>query len=134
MPLELTNACNMSRVMCGRNAADFKPAFFDMGIFRSLEPLMVTVEEAMGWGELAVHPRFEEKLQAISRHGARACFCANRMSLDALKDAIFDCNVEVFAVSVDGASPVAKSKRARTSRLTGKNRPTFAIIAKALYL
>ena len=51
--LELTNACNLNCVMCGRNAADFKPTVFDMNVFRSLEPIMDTIEEVtlMGWGE-----------------------------------------------------------------------------------
>lgn len=40
--LELTNACNLNCIMCGRNAADFKLTSFDMDIFRSLEPLMDT--------------------------------------------------------------------------------------------
>ena len=50
--LELTNACNLNCKMCGRNAADFKPTFFDMDVFRSLEPIMDTVEEVtlMGVG------------------------------------------------------------------------------------
>ena len=30
---ELTNACNLNCVMCGRNAADFKPTVFDMDAF-----------------------------------------------------------------------------------------------------
>ena len=42
---ELTNACNLNCIMCGRNAADFKPTVFDMDVFRSFEPLMDTVEE-----------------------------------------------------------------------------------------
>ncbi len=33
---ELTNACNLNCVICGRNAADFKPTVFDMEVFRSL--------------------------------------------------------------------------------------------------
>ena len=62
--LELANACNLNCVMCGRNAADFKPTRFDMDVFRSLEPLMDTIEEVtlMGWGEPTVHPNFEEML------------------------------------------------------------------------
>ena len=39
---ELTNACNLNCIMCGRNAADFKPTMFDMDVFRSFEPLMDT--------------------------------------------------------------------------------------------
>ena len=37
---ELTNACNLNCVMCGRNAADFKLTSFDMDVFRSFEPIM----------------------------------------------------------------------------------------------
>lgn len=51
---ELTNACNLNCIMCGRNAADFKLTSFDMDIFRSFEPMMDTIEEVtlMGWGSL----------------------------------------------------------------------------------
>ena len=59
---ELTNACNLNCVMCGRNAANFKPTVFDMDVFRSFEPLMDMVEEVtlMGWGEQTIHPHFNE--------------------------------------------------------------------------
>ena len=71
---ELTNACNLNCVMCGRNAADFKATRFDMDVFRSLEPLMDTIEEVtlMGWGEPTVHPDFPEMLRIINEHSARA--------------------------------------------------------------
>ena len=42
---ELTNLCNLNCVMCGRNAADFKPTLFDMEWFYKLEPLCDTIEE-----------------------------------------------------------------------------------------
>ena len=63
--LELTNACNLNCVMCGRNAADFKLTSFDMDVFRSLEPLMDTVEEVtlMGWGEPTIHPHLRKCLR-----------------------------------------------------------------------
>ena len=35
--LELTNACNLNCVMCGRNAAQFKPTVFDMEWLRYFE-------------------------------------------------------------------------------------------------
>lgn len=57
---ELTNACNLNCVMCGRNAADFKLTSFDMDVFRSFEPLMDTIEEVtlMGWGGTYHSPAF----------------------------------------------------------------------------
>ena len=80
---ELTNACNLNCVMCGRNAADFKMTAFDMDVFRSFEPMMDIVEEVtlMGWGEPTIHPHFNEMLEIIDRHSARKYFCSNGMCL-----------------------------------------------------
>ena len=84
---ELTNACNLNCVMCGRNAADFKPTMFNMDWFRYFEPMLDTVEEVtlMGWGEPTMHPNFEEMLSIIDKHSARKYFCTNGMKLDKLK-------------------------------------------------
>lgn len=103
--LELTNACNMNCVMCGRNAAKFQPTVFDMDVFHSLEPIMDDIEEVtlMGWGEPTIHPHFKEMLETIDRHSARKYFCTNGMHLKDLKHTIFDTHVDVFAVSLDGA-------------------------------
>ena len=104
--LELTNACNLRCRMCGRNAAEFKPTFFQMDWLYALEPLLDSVEEVtlMGWGEPTVHPDFSKMLELIHRHGTRIYFCTNGMRLGQLKDAVFDNQVDVFAVSLDGAT------------------------------
>ena len=117
--LELTNACNLNCVMCGRNAADFKPTVFDMDVFHSLEPLMDDIEEVtlMGWGEPTIHPHFKEMLEIIDKHSARKYFCTNGMNLKKIKDAIFDYNVDVFAVSLDGATSEMNNRIRRGSRL-----------------
>lgn len=114
---ELTNVCNLNCIMCGRNAATFKPTVFDMDIFRKFEPVMDYVEEVtlMGWGEPTVHPDFVEMLRIIDSHGARKYFCTNGMNLDKIKDAIFDYNVDVFAVSLDGATYETNSRIRRGS-------------------
>ena len=116
---ELTNACNLNCIMCGRNAADFKPTVFDMDVFRSFEPLMDTVEEVtlMGWGEPTIHPNFIEMLEIINKHSARKYFCSNGMNLKKIKDAIFDYNVDVFAVSLDGATDETTSRIRRGSKI-----------------
>lgn len=116
---ELTNACNLNCVMCGRNAADFKPTMFDMDVFRNFEPLMDTVEEVtlMGWGEPTIHPHFNEMLEIINKHSARKYFCSNGMNLKKIKDAIFDYNVDVFAVSIDGATDETNARIRRGSNL-----------------
>ena len=118
--LELTNRCNLNCVMCGRNSATFRPTTLDMDTFRALEPLMDHVEEVtlMGWGEPTVNPGFADMLRIIADHGARAYFCTNGMRLDALADAILDTNVEVFAVSVDGATQESNAAIRRGSDLT----------------
>lgn len=117
--LELTNACNLNCIMCGRNAADFKPTVFNMDVFRSLEPLMDTIEEVtlMGWGEPTIHPNFVEMLEIINRHSARKYFCTNGMNLKKIKNAIFDYNVDVFAVSLDGATDETNSRIRRGSKI-----------------
>lgn len=116
---ELTNACNLNCIMCGRNAADFKPTVFDMNAFRSFEPLMDIVEEVtlMGWGEPTIHPNFIEMLQIINKHGARKYFCTNGMNLGKIKDAIFAYNVDVFAVSLDGATDETNNRIRRGSKI-----------------
>lgn len=117
--LELTNACNLNCIMCGRNAAEFKPIYFDMDNFYSLEPLFDEIEEVtlMGWGEPTIHPRFIEMLEVINRHSARKYFCTNGMNLKKIKDAIFDYNVDVFAVSLDGATDETNSRIRRGSKI-----------------
>lgn len=116
---ELTNACNLNCVMCGRNAADFKPTMFDMDMFRSFEPLMDIVEEVtlMGWGEPTIHPHFNEMLEIISKHSARKYFCSNGMNLKKVSDAIFDYKVDVFAVSLDGATDETNGRIRRGSKI-----------------
>lgn len=116
---ELTNACNLNCIMCGRNAADFKPTVFDMDVFRSFEPLMDIIEEVtlMGWGEPTIHPNFIEMLEIINNHSARKYFCTNGMNLKKIKNAIFDYNVDVFAVSLDGATDETNSRIRRGSKI-----------------
>lgn len=116
---ELTNACNLNCIMCGRNAADFKLTTFDMDVFRSFEPLMDIVEEVtlMGWGEPTIHPNFIEMLQIIDKHSARKYFCSNGMNLKKIKDAIFDYHVDVFAISLDGATDETNSRIRRGSKI-----------------
>lgn len=105
--LEVTNACNLNCVMCGRVDADFRATYFDMNWLRRLEPILSKVEEVtlMGWGEPTIHPDFAEMLHIIRGHGARIYFCTNGMTLRRFKDDIFSNMVDVIAVSLDGSTP-----------------------------
>lgn len=118
--LELTNACNLNCVMCGRNAAEFKPTFFNMEWFSYLEPLFDTIEEVtlMGWGEPTVHPHFVDMLERINRHAAKKYFCTNGMRLDTLTPAIFEHHVDLIGVSLDGATPETNNRIRRGSDFT----------------
>lgn len=117
--LELTNACNLNCIMCGRNAAEFHPTFFQMEWFDYLEQLFDTVEEVtlMGWGEPTVHPHFEEMLARINQHSAKKYFCTNGMRLDSLTPAIFEHHVDLIGVSLDGATPETNNRIRRGSDL-----------------
>ena len=117
--LELTNACNLNCLMCGRNAANFQLTSFNFETFKNLEPLFDIVEEVtlMGWGEPTIHPHFLDMLKIINNHSARKYFCSNGMTLDIIKDAIFDYKVDVFAISIDGSTKESNNKIRRGSDL-----------------
>lgn len=117
--LELTNACNLNCMMCGRNAAAFQPTVFQLDWLRYFDPLLDTVEEVtlMGWGEPTIHKDFVQMLEFIHRHDARIYFCTNGMRLSQLEDAIFENHVDVFAVSLDGAKADTNSRIRRGSEL-----------------
>ena len=56
-------------------------------------------------------------LEIVNRHDARKYFCTNGMNLGKIKDAIFDYNVDVFAVSLDGATDETNSRIRRGSKI-----------------
>ena len=104
--LELTNACNMNCMMCGRNDMKFEPTFFDIGWLDKMHDLRDHVEEVtlMGWGEPTLHPQFEEILEKLSAYdNLRTYFCTNGMRLEKLMPAIFKHHVDIIAISLDAA-------------------------------
>lgn len=107
--LELTNACNLNCIMCGRDEVEFKLTTFDINILKKLEPILNKVEEVtlFGWGEPTLHPQFIEILKYLNDFPVRKYFVTNGMRLDKIKDALFDCKADIMAVSLDGA--VAKT-------------------------
>ncbi|ABS33702.1 radical SAM protein [Clostridium botulinum] len=103
---ELTNACNLNCVMCGRNDAYFKPTIFDINWIDKFSNIMDKIEEVtlMGWGEPTMHPNFKEILEKINRYNVRKYFCTNGMKLGELQESIFENKVDIIAVSLDGAN------------------------------
>ncbi|AFA49232.1 putative tungsten-containing aldehyde ferredoxin oxidoreductase cofactor-modifying protein [Acetobacterium woodii DSM 1030] len=109
---ELTNLCNLSCVMCGRNDAEFEPTVFDLDWMEKFNSVLKHVEEVtlMGWGEPTVHPKFIKILEKMDKYNVRKYFCTNGMKLDEIKSALFDYNVDLIAVSLDGADAESNSK------------------------
>lgn len=102
--LELTNACNLSCLMCGRNARSFRPTFFKLEWLERLAPVLDRVTEVtlFGWGEPTVHPQFRQVLEYLGRFPVKKYFLTNGMRLHQFVDLVID-NVDVMAVSLDGA-------------------------------
>ncbi|MDR0704547.1 MAG: radical SAM protein [Planctomycetaceae bacterium] len=105
---ELTNACNLRCRMCGRNDADFVKTTFDTKWIDKFESVLNTVEEVtlMGWGEPTMHPEFIKILERLNQYSVRKYFCTNgqKLSEQKLFNAVFDCKVDIMAVSLDGAT------------------------------
>lgn len=103
--LELTNACNIKCIMCGRDEADFKPFMLDLTLIKKLDTLLNSVEEVtlFGWGEPTIYPEFVEILEYLNRFPVRKYFVTNGTRLRTVKEALFDCHVDIMAVSLDGA-------------------------------
>lgn len=103
--LELTNACNIKCIMCGRDEADFNKTFLDIEDIKKLEKVLHKTEEVtlFGWGEPTIHPQFFDILAYLDKFPVRKYFVTNGSRLEHIKDAIFDYNVDILAVSLDGA-------------------------------
>ena len=103
--LELTNACNVRCIMCGRDEAEFNNTFFDIGQLEKYSHVLKSAEEVtlFGWGEPTLHPKFIEILEYLDGFQVRKYFVTNGTRLNLLKEAIFDYKVDIMAVSLDGA-------------------------------
>ena len=103
---ELTNTCNLKCEMCGRNSVAFKPTKFNTEWLSKFDKPAKYVEEVtlMGWGEPTMHPQFVEFLDWANKYGLRKYFCTNGMRLDDLADVIFEKEVDVIAISLDGSN------------------------------
>ena len=110
--LELTNACNLRCIMCGRDEANFSLTTFDLDCLYSLEPLLNEVEEVtlFGWGEPTLHPQFVDILAYLNKFPVKKYFVTNGMRLDKIKEAIFEHRVDIMAISLDGAKAETNNK------------------------
>lgn len=115
--LELTSACNLRCIMCGRSAADFKDTFFKLSHLEKIKDTLEHAEEVtlFGWGEPTVHPKFIEILKYLNNYPVRKYFVTNGMTLDKIKDALFEYKVDIVAISIDGANAETNNKIRRGS-------------------
>ncbi|MGC8490165.1 MAG: radical SAM protein [Syntrophobacteraceae bacterium] len=102
---ELTNACNLSCIMCGRNARNFRPTWFNPDWLEKFAPLLELAGEVtlFGWGEPTLHPKFRQILEYLGRFPVKKYFLTNGMLLDRFSDLVVD-TVDIMAVSLDGAN------------------------------
>ncbi|MDR4506239.1 MAG: radical SAM protein [Candidatus Scalindua sp.] len=110
--LELTNACNLKCLMCGRDESEFNNRFFDLSYLKKLDTVLEHAEEVtlFGWGEPTIHPKFVDLLKYMDRFPVRKYFVTNGTRLKKLKNAIFDYNVDIIAISLDGASALTNDR------------------------
>ncbi len=110
--LELTNACNLRCVMCGRDEARFSKTVFDLSYLDRLTKVLEVTEEVtlFGWGEPTIHPKFKEILEYLRRYPTRKYFVTNGTRLKSIRDALFEYQVDIMAVSLDGARASTNDK------------------------
>lgn len=104
--LELTNACNLNCIMCGRDEIDFNLTRLNLNNLDKLKSLFKSTEEVtlFGWGEPTMHPQFIEILKYFNQFPIRKYFVTNGLRLNKIHDAIFDYKVDIMAISIDGAT------------------------------
>lgn len=109
---ELTNACNLRCIMCGRSEASFKETFLSLEDLKGFSKAFHRSEEVtlLGWGEPTVHPQFREILAYLHDFPVRKYFVTNGLRLQELKEVLFNYGVDIMAVSVNGARAATNNR------------------------
>lgn len=109
---ELTNACNLRCIMCGRSEASFKETFLSLEDLKGFSKAFHRSEEVtlLGWGEPTVHPQFREILAYLHDFPVRKYFVTNGLRLQELKEDLFNYGVDIMAVSVNGARAATNNR------------------------
>ena len=117
--LELTNACNLHCVMCGREAIRFNPHYLMEEYIEWLADALHRVEEVtiMGWGEPSLHPRFESIIKWLSRFPCKKYICTNGMLLEKYGKSIVNNNTDLLSISINGASSATNDSIRKGSNL-----------------
>ncbi|MEO5363158.1 MAG: radical SAM protein [Magnetococcus sp. DMHC-8] len=105
--LEMTNACNIDCIMCGRDQAEFKQTFLDLSTLARLGETWHHSEEATlcGWGEPTLYPKFGQLLAYLDDYPIKKYLVTNGTLLDKWIPELFKRQVAIVTISLDGASP-----------------------------
>jgi MoaA/NifB/PqqE/SkfB family radical SAM enzyme len=106
--------------MCGRQEDRFKTFDLSESLVRHFGPVYPYIEEVTlhGWGEGTLHPNFAEILKFLNKYPLlRKYFVTNGSTLPRILDAIFDHNVDLVSVSIDGATAATNDAIRRGGRL-----------------
>ncbi|MGX3011299.1 radical SAM protein [Helicobacter sp. 23-1044] len=110
--LEMTSACNIKCIFCGRDEAEFNQTYLKLDVLDKLQKPLEVCEEVtlFGWGEPTINPKFSEFLRRLNESNVRKYFVTNGMRLDKFIDDIFTHKVDIIAVSLDGADSAINDK------------------------
>lgn len=102
--LEMTSACNIKCIFCGRDEAEFNQTYLPLEVLDKLEPVLQKCEEVtlFGWGEPTINPKFSQFLERLDKTPVRKYFVTNGTRLHKFVDDIFKYHVDIIAVSMDG--------------------------------
>ncbi|MWV66836.1 radical SAM protein [Helicobacter saguini] len=104
--LEMTSACNIKCIFCGRDEAEFNQTYLKLDVLDKLENVLKVCEEVtlFGWGEPTINPNFSKFLERLNKTNVRKYFVSNGTRLNHFVDDIFRHKVDIIAVSLDGPS------------------------------
>lgn len=103
--LEMTSACNIKCIFCGRDEAEFNQTYLKLEVLDKLSNALQHCEEVtlFGWGEPTINPNFSKFLAKLDEINVRKYFVTNGTRLDKFIDDIFKYHVDIIAISLDGA-------------------------------
>lgn len=103
--LEMTSACNIKCIFCGRDEAEFNQTYLKINVLDKLATALEYCEEVtlFGWGEPTINPKFSEFLKVLNTTNVRKYFVTNGTRLDKFYNDIFNYKVDIIAISLDGA-------------------------------
>lgn len=110
--LEMTSACNIKCIFCGRDEAEFNQTYLKIDVLDKLSNALKHCEEVtlFGWGEPTINPKFSQFLERLNQTNVRKYFVTNGTQLHKYIEDIFKYKVDIIAVSLDGADSKVNDK------------------------